>query len=88
MKRLTQAAKQTPGGAKILDDMPETVHGIWDYNHEVTSKMMQYNRKWIHQQLKDGRNIIDIGADVKRKSPSIFYQMVEDYSLLQAVNVE
>ena len=77
MKRVTQAAKQTPGGAKILDDMP----AYWDMGlqpYEVTSKMMQYNRKWIHQQLKDGRNIIDIGADVNRKSPSIFYQMEQN----------
>ncbi len=36
---------------------------------------MAYNRKWILQQLRSGRTIMDIGADPSRKMPSIFYQM-------------
>jgi RHS repeat-associated protein len=74
MTRVEVEAAKTPGGAKILNDMPE----YWNMGlrpHEVTSKMMQYNRTWIHQQLKEGRRIIDIGTDPNRNIPSIFYQM-------------
>jgi hypothetical protein len=42
---------------------------------QVTSAMMQYNRKWILEQMRSGRQIIDVGADVNRAKPSIFYEM-------------
>lgn len=76
MTRVEAAASKVPG-AKILNDMPE----YWNMGlkpHEVTSKMMSYNTKWIHQQLKEGRKIIDIGVDPNRKIPSIFYQMEQN----------
>ncbi len=43
--------------------------------HQVTSQMMQYNRKWLLQQMRSGRPIMDIGLDPTRGAPSIFYQM-------------
>lgn len=43
--------------------------------HQVTSKMMQYNGKWLLQQMRSGRPIMDIGLDPTRGAPSIFYQM-------------
>jgi len=45
---------------------------------QVTSSMMQYNRKWILEQMRSGRQIIDIGADANRATPSIFYQMEQN----------
>lgn len=45
---------------------------------QVTSAMMQYNRKWILEQMRNGRQIIDIGPDVNRARPSIFYQMEQN----------
>lgn len=76
MKRVEmEAAKFTD--AKILNDMPEYWNmGLKDY--EVTSKMMEYNRKWILEQFRSGRQILDIGNDVSRKTPSIFYQMEQN----------
>ena len=74
MTRVEAAAGRVPGGAKILNDMPE----YWNMGlkpHEVTSKMMQYNRKWLLEQIKDGRRIIDIGRDASRAESSVFYQM-------------
>ncbi len=44
--------------------------GLKDY--KVTSKIMEYNRKWILEQIISGREIIDIGLDANRKTPSIF----------------
>jgi len=70
MTRVTEAATEYPG-AKILNDMP-TFTGTAD---QVTSSMMQYNRKWILEQMRSGRPIIDIGTDATRETPSIFYQM-------------
>jgi len=70
MKRVTEAATEVPG-AKILNDMP-IFTGTTD---QVTSSMMQYNRKWILEQMRSGRPIIDIGTDATRETPSIFYQM-------------
>ena len=73
MIRVEAAAAKSPG-AKVLDDMPE----YWNMDlqpHEITSKMIKYNRKWIHQQMKEGRTIIDLGPDPNRTVPSIFYQM-------------
>lgn len=76
MKRVeTAAAKYTD--AKILNDMPEYWNmGLKDY--EVTSKMMEYNRKWILEQFRSGREIIDIGIDANRKMPSVFYEMEQN----------
>jgi hypothetical protein len=45
---------------------------------QVTSSMMQYNRKWILEQMRSGRQIIDIGPDVNRARPSIFYEMEQN----------
>lgn len=76
MKRVEMEATKYPG-ATILNDMPEYWNmGLKDY--EVTSKMMAYNRSWILEQLKSGRQIIDIGYDVNRNTPSIFYQMEQN----------
>ena len=76
MKRVEMEAAKYPG-AKILNDMPEYMNmGLTDY--EVTIKMMEYNRKWILEQLRSGREIIDIGIDASRKIPSIFYQMEQN----------
>lgn len=73
MSRVTEAARGVPG-AKILNDMP-TFTGTAD---QVTSSMMQYNRKWILDQMRSGRQIIDIGTDATRPTPSIFYQMEQN----------
>lgn len=51
--------------------------GLKDY--EVTSKMMEYNRKWILEQFRSERQILDNGNDLNRKTPSIFYQMEPIY---------
>jgi hypothetical protein len=45
---------------------------------QVTGAMMQYNRKWILEQMRSGRQIIDIGPDINRARPSIFYQMEQN----------
>lgn len=76
MKRVEmEAAKHTD--AKILNDMPEYWNmGLKDY--EVTSKMMEYNRKWILEQFRSRRQVLDIGNDVNRKTPSVFYQMEQN----------
>ena len=73
MERVKIASKQYPD-AIILNDMPE----FWNMglkDHEVTSRMMEYNRRWIFERMKEGRTIIDIGIDSNRSIPSIFYQM-------------
>lgn len=67
---------KTPG-AKILNDMPDFA-AMGMKPHEVTSSMMQYNRKWILEQMRSGRPIIDIGKDPNRAMPSIFYQMEQN----------
>jgi len=73
MSRVEMAASKFPG-SKILNDMPDfSAMGL--KAHEVTSQMMQYNRRWILEQLRSGRTIIDIGRDINRAIPSIFYQM-------------
>jgi len=75
MARVEQAAAKIPG-SKILNDMPDfRSMGNAD---QVTSSMMQYNRKWILEQMRSGRQIIDIGADANRATPSIFYQMEQN----------
>ena len=52
MARVEAAASKIPG-AKILNDMPTFSGKPW----EVTSQMMQYNRKWILNEMRSGRTI-------------------------------
>ena len=73
MARVEAAASKIPG-AKILNDMPKFT-GTAD---QVTSQMMTYNRQWILQQMRSGRPILDIGRDLNRANPSIFYQMEQN----------
>ena len=73
MARVEAAAAKYPG-AKILNNMPD-FKAMGMSPDQVTSAMMQYNRKWILEQIRSGRQIIDIGADANRARPSIFYQM-------------
>jgi hypothetical protein len=73
MGRVSSVAERLPG-VKILNDMPDFA-STGAAPHKVTSAMMQYNRKWILQQMRKGRSIVDIGADPNRAIPSIFYQM-------------
>jgi len=72
MARVEAAAAKVPG-AKILNDMP-VFTGTRD---QITSQMMQYNRKWILNAMRSGK-ILDIGVDVNRKTPSIFFQMEQN----------
>jgi hypothetical protein len=76
MLRVEVAATKYPG-AKILNDMPDLKAMGMDAD-QVTSSMMQYNRKWMLEQMRSGRQIIDIGADANRANPSIFYQMEQN----------
>ncbi|MCS7062618.1 MAG: hypothetical protein NZM04_00985 [Methylacidiphilales bacterium] len=76
MARVEAAASKYPG-AKILNDMPD-FKAMGMNPDQVTSAMMQYNRKWILEQMRSGRQIIDIGADANRATPSIFYQMEQN----------
>jgi RHS repeat-associated protein len=76
MKRVEIAASQV-SNAKILNDMPDFAsQGMVSY--ELTSAMMQYNRSWILNQIRQGGAILDIGKDVNRATPSIFYQMEQN----------
>jgi hypothetical protein len=45
---------------------------------QVTSAMMQHNRKWILEQMRSGRQIINIRADPNRSTPNIFYQIEQN----------
>jgi RHS repeat-associated protein len=74
MARVQRAAANVPN-ATILDDMPDFRTRGDLRPDQVTSKMMQYNRRWILDQLRSGRRIIDIGSDPNRLEPSIFYEM-------------
>lgn len=76
MTRVEAAATNIPG-SKILNDMP-IFTGTKD---QITSQMMQYNRKWILNELRSGRTILDIGLDAARPGHygnSIFYQMEQN----------
>jgi hypothetical protein len=81
MARVEAVAAKIPGSV-ILNDMP----AFTGTAEQVTSQMMQYNRQWILQQLRSGNTIIDIGLDINRAQPSIFYQMeqnmIKNYRLL------
>ena len=73
MKRVSMEATKRSGSV-ILNDMPKFT-GTAD---QVTSQMMTYNRKWILQQMRSGRPVLDIGLDATRSNPSIFYQMEQN----------
>jgi hypothetical protein len=73
MKRVSMEAAKRPGSV-ILNNMPKFT-GTTD---QITSQMMTYNRKWILQQMRSGRPILDIGFDATRANPSIFYQMEQN----------
>lgn len=45
---------------------------------KITSQMMQYNRKWILNEMRSGRTILDIGLDANRTNSSIFYEMEQN----------
>ena len=70
MKRVEMAAARNRG-ATILNDMPV----FTGTRSQVTSQMMQYNRRWLLNQMRSGNTILDIGVDSARKLSSIFYQM-------------
>ena len=70
MKRVNKAAAEIPG-AKTLNDMPE----FKGQPYQIESKMMEYNRKWILEQMRGPNTIYDIGPDPMRARPSMFYQM-------------
>ncbi|NOZ13092.1 MAG: RHS repeat-associated core domain-containing protein [Acidobacteria bacterium] len=73
MSRVEVGAMKLPG-VRILNDMPDFASsGMADY--QVTSEMMQYNRAWILEQIRNGRLFINIGNDPNRRTSSIFYQM-------------
>lgn len=69
-----QAAANRIRGAKILNNMPD-FKAMGMNADQVTSSMMQFNRKWILEQLRSGRQILDLGLDAARSTRSIFYQM-------------
>ncbi|MFZ5723823.1 MAG: RHS repeat domain-containing protein [Pseudomonadota bacterium] len=84
MGRVEAAASKIPN-AKILNDMPD-FRASGKSADQVTSAMMQHNRKWILEQIRSGRPILDIGRDPNRGKPSIFYdmeqQMIKNYRKL------
>ncbi|MDR0938374.1 MAG: hypothetical protein LBN29_03315, partial [Mediterranea sp.] len=73
MARVEQAASKIPG-ARILNDMP----AFTGTAEQITSQMMQYNRRWLLDAMRSGRPIIDIGKDLHQINPSIFYQMEQN----------
>ncbi len=81
MARVEATAAKIPGSV-ILNDMP-AFNGT---GYQVTNQMMHYNRQWILEQLRSGNTIIDIGIDINRAQPSIFYQMeqnmIKNYRIL------
>ena len=83
MQRVNNFASTIPG-ARTLDDMP-VFSGTKD---QITSQMMQYNRQWILNEFRSGRTLIDIGIDLNRPNPSIFYNMeqsmIKNYQLLHS----
>jgi len=70
MDRVVDAAAKIPG-SKILNTMPKFT-GTAD---QITSQMMQNNRKWILNEMRSGRTILDIVLDAGRTNRSIFYEM-------------
>jgi hypothetical protein len=76
MARVEQAAAKI-AGSKILNDMPN-FQAMGMSAEQITGAMMQYNRRWMLEQLRSGRQTIDIGLDINRARPSIFYQMEQN----------
>jgi RHS repeat-associated protein len=76
MKRVEEAARRIPE-SKTLDDMPD-FRKRGGRPDQVTAEMMRYNRKWILEQLRGSKTIVDIGRDPNRSSPSIFYEMEQN----------
>jgi RHS repeat-associated protein len=70
MDRVIDAAAKMPG-SKFLNTMPRFT-GTTD---QITSQIMQYNRKWILNEMRSGRTILDIGFDAGRTNRSVFYEM-------------
>jgi RHS repeat-associated protein len=81
MARVEATAAKIPG-ATIMNTMPVFTGTA----EQITSKMMQYNRQWILNEIRSGQTILDIGRDATRVNPSIFYQMeqnmIKNYKLL------
>ena len=81
MKRVKTTASDIPG-ARTINNMPEFT-GTQD---QITSQMMRYNRQWILNEMRSGNTILDIGLDINRAEPSIFYQMeqnmIKNYQIL------
>ena len=73
MKRVRTAAAKNPGST-ILNNMPK-FSGSRD---QVTSQMMQYNRKWLLQQMRSGKPIRDIGLDPRRGVPDQAQNLCEN----------
>lgn len=73
MARVEATASKIPG-AHTLNNMPKFTGTAY----QITSKMMAYNRQWFLRQLRSGRTILDIGRDLNRTNPSIFYQMEQN----------
>jgi hypothetical protein len=73
MARVEAAAAKIPG-SKILDDMPN-FRAMKMTDEQITNAMMEHNRKWLLEQIKSGRPIIDIGLDPARSNRSVFYEM-------------
>jgi len=46
--------------------------------YQITSKMMEYNRSWWLDQMRNGRPVYNMGLDIYRLEPSIFYQMEQN----------
>lgn len=76
MARVEATASKIPG-SKILNDMPD-FKAMGQNKQQVTSSMMQHNRKWILEEMRSGRTILDIGKDPDRAVPSIFYEMEQN----------
>jgi len=81
MKRVNAEASNIPG-SRTLSDMPD----FTCTDDQRTSQMIQYNRKWILGEMRSGNTILDIGLDINRTYPNIFYQMeqnmIKNYQIL------
>lgn len=64
MDRVEVAVSVFPG-AKRLNDMPD-FEGADFSGDDLTSQMMQHNRKWMLEQMQSGRQRVDIGIDPTR----------------------
>ena len=73
MNRVETEAAKRPGSV-ILNNMPE----FTGEKYQITSKMMENNRSWWLDQMRTGRPVYNIGLDIYRQEPSIFYQMEQN----------